>query len=110
MLFELVLGRSQRDVVPRDLLDRKQRHPLLVFQAQQAGLTLSAEGGQLRIRGPKSAGHLAEALLERKAEVLAYLGCPHPRLLPQTKAAGECLRCMALDEYLATVKMLGERH
>ena len=30
MLFELGLGRSQRDVGPRDLLDRKQRHPQLL--------------------------------------------------------------------------------
>ena len=82
----------------------------LLTEARLAGLEVAADGNQLRIRGPKSAAHLAQALADRKEEVLAYLSCPHPRLLPETQAAGRCLRCMEPEQYLRTVRMLGERH
>jgi hypothetical protein len=91
-------------------MDRLASRQLLVI-AQQAGLTVSAEGGQLRIRGPKSAGHLAEALLERKEEVLDYLdrSCGHRLLLPESKALGRCLRCMSADEFAEAVDSLAQR-
>ena len=80
--------------------------------ARIAGLEVAPEGDRLRIRGPKSAGHLAEALLERKEEVLDYLdrSCGHPLLLPESKAIGRCLKCLSQEQYLTTIQALGERH
>lgn len=47
----------------------------LIAQARQAGFTLvSATDGTLRVRGPRSHGQLAQALIERKTEVLTELG------------------------------------
>jgi hypothetical protein len=45
-------------------------------QARAAGLRVQADGDRLVIRGPKHAGALAKALLDRKAEVLPLLGEP----------------------------------
>jgi hypothetical protein len=45
----------------------------LLTEAQQAGLKVAAEGDQLVIRGPKSAGHIAEALISRKQEIMELL-------------------------------------
>jgi hypothetical protein len=73
----------------------------LVLQAHQAGLTLSAESGQLHIQGPKTARPLAEALLARKAEVLAYLeqsctDCRTPLYFDDSRADGRCRSCRGL--------------
>ena len=45
----------------------------LLTEAQQAGLKVAAEGDRLVIRGPKSAGHIAEALISRKREIMELL-------------------------------------
>ena len=45
----------------------------LLTEAQQAGLKVVAEGDRLVIRGPKSAGHIAEALISRKQEIMELL-------------------------------------
>jgi len=45
----------------------------LLTEAQQAGLKVAAEGDRLVIRGPKSAGHIAEALISRKQEIMDLL-------------------------------------
>jgi hypothetical protein len=46
----------------------------LLREARSAGLRVQAQGGKLVVRGPKTAGALAKALLDRKPEVLATLG------------------------------------
>ena len=51
----------------------------LLARAAAAGLSVRPDGTRLHIRGPGSARALGEALLERKAEVLALLAastCP----------------------------------
>src|SRR5512144_989443 len=45
----------------------------LLHEARAAGLQLKIQSGGLSIRGPKSAGKLAKALGERKAEVVSIL-------------------------------------
>ncbi len=45
----------------------------LLAAARAAGLQVETEGDRLRVRGPRSAGALGEALLACKAEVLALL-------------------------------------
>ena len=45
----------------------------LIEEARSAGLKLRAEGDRLVIRGPRSAEPLAQALLDRKAEILPFL-------------------------------------
>ena len=50
----------------------------LLSQAQVAGLTVSAEGDKLVIRGPRSAEALAKELLEHKAEILQLLTLAWP--------------------------------
>jgi hypothetical protein len=45
----------------------------LLREAQAAGLSVVADGAQLRVRGPRSAGELARRLLAHKAAVLAAL-------------------------------------
>jgi hypothetical protein len=45
----------------------------LLEEARSAGLKLRTEGDQLVIRGPKSAKRIAQALLDRKAEILPFL-------------------------------------
>ena len=45
----------------------------LLTEARQAGLKVAAEGDRLVIRGPKSAGHIAEALISRKQEIMDLL-------------------------------------
>jgi hypothetical protein len=45
----------------------------LISHAEAAGINLTVEGDQLRIRGPRKAEALGRLLLERKAEVLAVL-------------------------------------
>lgn len=49
----------------------------LLADARAAGLTVTADGDRLVVRGPREAGHLARAVLARKAEVLADLA-EHP--------------------------------
>ena len=46
----------------------------LLHEAHAAGLSVAAEGGRLRVRGPKSAGAVAARLLAAKPAVLAALG------------------------------------
>ncbi len=45
----------------------------LLQEAQAAGLTVRVDGERLVVRGPKSAGAIAERLLDHKAEVLKVL-------------------------------------
>ena len=45
----------------------------LLSQAHAAGLTVTAEGDKLVVRGPWSAEPLAKELLEHKVEILAHL-------------------------------------
>lgn len=45
----------------------------LLQEAKQAGLTVSADGGRIRIRGPKRAADLAHLLIEHKESILALL-------------------------------------
>ncbi|MFB9238684.1 hypothetical protein ACFFWC_24675 [Plantactinospora siamensis] len=45
----------------------------LLAAARTAGLDVRTDGGRLVIRGPQSAGGIAQALLDRKADVLAEL-------------------------------------
>jgi hypothetical protein len=45
----------------------------LLAEASRAGLTVSADGEKLMVRGPRSAEPLATLLLARKAEVLSLL-------------------------------------
>ena len=45
----------------------------LLDEAREAGLRISMDGDQLKIRGPKSRATTAEALRARKPEVLALL-------------------------------------
>jgi hypothetical protein len=51
----------------------------LIAQAEGVGITLSVEGGQLRIRGPRKSEALGRLLLDRKAEVLAVLTSSRPQ-------------------------------
>ncbi len=50
----------------------------LLTEAQQAGLKVAAEGDRLVIRGPNSAGHIAEALISRKQEIMDLLSQQGP--------------------------------
>jgi hypothetical protein len=74
----------------------------LLATARAAGLAVYAAGERLVVRGPRSAGGLAQELIARKAEVLALLGVPPqarkgfsrflvssfvPVTLPDTRAA-----------------------
>ncbi len=45
----------------------------LLQEAEAAGLTVRVDGDRLVVRGPKSAGAIAERLLDRKAEVIEAL-------------------------------------
>ncbi len=45
----------------------------LLQEAEAAGLTVRVEGDRLVVRGPKSAGAIAERLLDHKTEVLKVL-------------------------------------
>lgn len=45
----------------------------LLSDAEKAGLRVEAEGGRLRIRGPRRAESLALRLIQHKADVLAVL-------------------------------------
>ena len=45
----------------------------LLQEAEAAGLTVRVDGDRLVVRGPKSAGAIAESLLDHKAEVLKVL-------------------------------------
>ncbi len=45
----------------------------LLQEADAAGLTVRVDGDRLVVRGPKSAGAIAERLLHHKAEVLKVL-------------------------------------
>ncbi len=45
----------------------------LLQEAEAAGLTVHVEGDRLVVRGPKSAGAIAERLLDHKAEILKVL-------------------------------------
>jgi hypothetical protein len=62
----------------------------LIAQAQDAGLTLTrAADGTLRIRGPRTCRQLAQALIERKAEVLAEIGAdPRAQFMTTVVAPG----------------------
>lgn len=46
----------------------------LVAEARSAGLNLRIDGNLLRITGRRGAGEIAKELLNRKAEVVEYLG------------------------------------
>ncbi|MCH7540864.1 MAG: hypothetical protein IH999_10800 [Proteobacteria bacterium] len=52
----------------------------LLTEARQAGLIVATEGDRLVIRGPKSAGHIAEALISRKQEIMDLLSRQGPAL------------------------------
>lgn len=86
----------------------------LLAQLNAQGIQLSRDGDRLRYR-PKGrlTPELAAAVRAHKAELLALLACDTcarwPLLLPETRATGRCLRCMPPEQYLATIKMLGER-
>ena len=45
----------------------------LLQEAEAAGLTVRVDGDRLVVRGPKSAGAIAERLLDHKTEVLKVL-------------------------------------
>ncbi len=45
----------------------------LLQEAEAAGLSVRVEGDRLGVRGPESAGAIAERLLDHKAEVLKVL-------------------------------------
>ncbi len=45
----------------------------LLQEAEAAGLSVCVEGDRLVVRGPKSAGAIAERLLDHKAEVIELL-------------------------------------
>ena len=45
----------------------------LLAEARESGLKVSANSDQLVIRGPKSVGHIAEALIVRKQEIMDLL-------------------------------------
>ncbi len=45
----------------------------LMDKARAAGLTVTSDHERLVVRGPKSAGELAQQLLERKSEVMLLL-------------------------------------
>ena len=45
----------------------------LLYKAKKAGLRLRVEGGLLKIRGDKDHAALAEALLDRKRDVVKIL-------------------------------------
>lgn len=47
----------------------------LIAAAQADGLTVTIDGGHLKIKGPRRAERLAKTILERKAEVLSLLSC-----------------------------------
>src|SRR6516164_7709782 len=51
---------------------------ILLEQAQEAGLSVRADGDKLLIRGPKRAEPLALLLIQRKPEVMAALVAPEP--------------------------------
>jgi hypothetical protein len=46
---------------------------ILLTVARDAGLTVTADGDRLVMRGPRAAEHLVHALAARKAEVMAAL-------------------------------------
>ncbi|MBI4235862.1 MAG: hypothetical protein HY688_00705, partial [Chloroflexi bacterium] len=50
---------------------------IILRQAEAAGLTVLADGGQLVVRGPKSAAPVVEQLGLHKTELLAYLRDRH---------------------------------
>jgi hypothetical protein len=50
----------------------------LLDRARAAGLSVTAEGKRLVIRGPKRADTIARELITHKVEVLAALGAPPP--------------------------------
>jgi hypothetical protein len=54
--------------------------PTLLHEARAAGLMVTAEGGRLRVRGPRRAEALARQLLAYKEAVLLCLTEPRPAL------------------------------
>ncbi len=55
----------------------------LLQEAEAAGLSVCVEGDRLVVRGPKSAGAIAERLLDHKTEVLKVLADRHT---PQSRS------------------------
>ena len=51
----------------------------LLQEAEAAGLTVSADGDRLVVRGPKSGAPIARRLIEAKGPVLAALAARHSR-------------------------------
>src|SRR5262245_27641470 len=72
----------------------------LLEAAHAAGLKVRVEGDRLIIRGPKSAERIAQALLEKKAEVLTLLYQQSP--LPCTACRGAVRLEPAVPEELPT--------
>ena len=73
----------------------------LLRAADAAGLTVSADGDRLVIRGPRSADATARALLEHKPEVMAALAGPADA--PHTASATARTRSSCSSERAASV-------
>ena len=58
----------------------------LIKEARSVGLTVTAEGDRLVIRGPKSAEPVARRLIENKPVVMQALASSSPELPPQPES------------------------
>lgn len=85
----------------------------LICEAKAAGLRLRVDGDRLVIRGPRSAGPIAERVLANKDEVLAAMRGTAPTnaepIMPQTSTLGDdgaWLAVLAGDPEPAAVRVV----
>ena len=69
----------------------------LLHKARKAGLTVEVDGDMLRIRGPKRLGPLAQAILDRKAEVFPIVAAMGVHALPNLRDTGDSDRRLTVD-------------
>ncbi len=87
----------------------------LLDELVKRSIRIRRDGDHLIVDAPPAAmtDDLRDAIRAQKAELLAFPACGScarwPLLLPETRAAGICLRCMPPEQYAATIKVLGER-
>ena len=86
----------------------------LLTQLVSQGIQLSRAGDWLRYRPvERMTPELAAVIRAHKSELMALSACDcrdcWPLMLPESRAAGVCLRCMSAEQYTAAIRAIGNR-